>query len=59
MVGVCSMDGRNCNQLIKDNIDQPRGLALYPAEGNFKSLFCVSLGKVRLGLKVIGHRQCA
>jgi hypothetical protein len=39
MVGVCSMDGGNCNQLIKDNVDQPRGLALYPAEGNFNSVF--------------------
>ena len=33
LVGVCTIDGRYCNKLITEDVDQPRGLALYPAEG--------------------------
>ncbi len=33
LVGVCTIDGKYCHKLITDDVDQPRGLALYPAEG--------------------------
>ena len=33
VIRVCSVDGRTCKNLITKDVDQPRGLALYPAEG--------------------------
>lgn len=33
LVGVCSIAGGYCNHLITKNLDQPRGLALFPSEG--------------------------
>ena len=34
IVGVCTVEGKFCSRLIDEDIDQPRGLALYPDEGS-------------------------
>jgi len=39
-VGVCTMEGKFCSSLITEDVDQPRGLALYPDEGNNLVFVC-------------------